>query len=158
MGCEIPKALKLQFSKPKTHFAGGFVAAKPPFGTWVPFRSLPPYFAAAKWATKMPLHCENASLLRNRLSTAKIKTVPWHPFLNIINSTFLFKPVIWTSNRCHEQPSICSQKRIWSTQKAAKPSKISCRKMKRHKPWRTSGKTWKNEAWEALLKKSFVNN
>ena len=36
----------------------------------------PPHFAAAKWVAKMPLHYENASLLRNRLSAVKIKTVP----------------------------------------------------------------------------------
>ena len=56
--CEIPKALKLQFSQPKPHFVGCFAAAKPPFGTRVPFRS--PYSSFrgcenAHWLRKWPL-------------------------------------------------------------------------------------------------------
>ena len=90
---EIPKALKIPISQPYPYFAAGFTAAEPPIGTRVPF-STPLISQLRKWAAKMPLCYENAPLLRNRLSAAKTKTVPWHPFLNVINSTFRFKLVI----------------------------------------------------------------
>ena len=78
MGCEIPKALKLQFLQPQgscceikpwlrnsplaakcflnliAPSAKIFAAAKPPLGTRVPFRSPPLHFAVAKWAAKSP--------------------------------------------------------------------------------------------------------
>ena len=53
-GCEISKALKFQFSQPKPHFAGCFAAAKHPFGTRVPFRSLLPSFRSCKMVAKSP--------------------------------------------------------------------------------------------------------
>ena len=58
MGCEIPKALKLQFLQPKPHFVGGFATAKPPFGTRVPFRSPHSLFRSCEMGCKMG--CENA--------------------------------------------------------------------------------------------------
>ena len=69
MGCEIPKALKLQFLQPKPHFVGGFATAKPPFGTRVPFRSPHSLFRSCEMGCKMG--CENAPLLQKCLSVAK---------------------------------------------------------------------------------------
>ena len=59
------------------------------------FAALPPHFATAKWAAKWPaktpLRCKIDPLLRKRLSVAKTPTVPWPPFLNVINSKFHFQ-------------------------------------------------------------------
>ncbi|RVW12778.1 putative mitochondrial protein [Vitis vinifera] len=52
---------------------------------------------AAKWAAKSPSAAKSTIYCENRLSTAKTPIVPWHPFLNIVNSNF-------TLNRSFELP------------------------------------------------------
>ena len=68
-------------------------AAIAPFRRW--FRScetIPWHMSAISQPSTLILQLQNG--LRNWPSTAKIPTVPWHPFLNVINSTFHFKLVI----------------------------------------------------------------
>ena len=71
MGCEIPKALKLQFLQPKPHFAGCFAVAKPPSGTRVPFHSPTLPFCNCEIGHWLRNGCENDISLRNHLWAAK---------------------------------------------------------------------------------------
>ena len=71
MGCEIPKALKLQFLQPKPHFAGCFVVAKPPSGTRVPFHSPTLPFCNCEIGHWLRNGCENAIWLRKWLLATK---------------------------------------------------------------------------------------
>ena len=89
-GCEITKAFKNSISQPKTHFATAKPLAKHPFGTKC-------HFAAAKWAAKTALGCENEPPLRKCPSFAKSPTVTWIQFkrfkfqIFILNRSFALR-------------------------------------------------------------------
>ncbi|RVW63339.1 hypothetical protein CK203_058251 [Vitis vinifera] len=79
-GCEIQKKKKKQslcsekkkISQPKPHFAGCFAAAKPPFGTRMPFRSPIHSFRGCEITFELRNGCEIISKRRNDLQIAKL--------------------------------------------------------------------------------------
>ena len=101
-GCEIPKAWKLQFSQPKPHFAGCFIAAKHPFGTRLPFRSTPPPISQLRkcpFAAKLALRYEIGPPLR------KLKRPLASIFFNGINSKFLINRSFELQTGAREEPN-----------------------------------------------------
>ena len=84
-------ALKSSTSKSRRHFEGCFAAAKPPFGTQVPLRSVVRLFRSCEMgcendaeiplAAKTPSRYEiHASSLQKVPSAAKRNSDPWCPF------------------------------------------------------------------------------
>ena len=81
--CENRLLLRNDFITSYPPSAKIFAAAKRPFGTRVPFRSVVPSFHSCEMLRKC---CRNALLyeihppLRNYPPAAKMKSVPWYPF------------------------------------------------------------------------------
>ena len=87
-------------SQPNTPLWKIFAAAKPPLGTRVPFRSTVALFRSCEMGCEMgpplrkcPFVAKSALLCENLKNS-------WHPIFNGINSKFLIKQVICTSNKC----------------------------------------------------------